>query len=70
MERMDKNQKFSLSKEGLDLIQKEMSRYEIRLSCLIPCLYQIQKEKGWVPPEAVSWLREQTGSLNPKSMKF
>ena len=61
MERMGKNQKFSLSKEGLNLIQKEMSRYETRLSCLIPCLYQIQKEKGWVPPEAVSWLREQTG---------
>ena len=31
MESPEKNQKFSLSKEGLDLIQKEMSRYETRL---------------------------------------
>ena len=61
MEKTSKDQKFSLSKEGLDLIQREMTRYETKLSCLIPCLYQIQREKGWVPPEAVSWLREQTG---------
>ena len=61
---MDKNsgdQKFSLSEEGRELIQREMNRYETKLSCLIPCLYRIQKEKGWVPPEAVPWLREQTG---------
>ena len=61
MKKNSKDQKFHLSKEGLDLIQKEMTRYETKLSCLIPCLYQIQKEKGWVPPEAVPWLREQTG---------
>lgn len=47
---------FSLSKEGQALIKREMTRYETRRSCLIPCLWQIQKEKGWVPPEAVPWL--------------
>ncbi len=52
---------FSLSEEGLALIKSEMSRYEIRRSCLIPCLYQIQKEKGWIPPEAVPWLSARTG---------
>lgn len=61
MEKSDKNQKFDLSKEGLNLIQREMTRYETKLSCLIPSLYQIQKEKGWVPPEAVLWLSEKTG---------
>ena len=52
---------FSLSKEGRDLIQSEMRRYETKLSCLIPSLYQIQKEKGFVPQEAVPWLSAQTG---------
>lgn len=52
---------FSLSKEGQDVIQKEMKRYETKLSSLIPCLWQIQKEKGWVPPEAVPWLSQETG---------
>ena len=55
------NQSFSLSPEGQKLIQKEQSRYETKLSCLIPCLWQIQKEKGWVSKEAVSWLSEETG---------
>lgn len=54
------NQKFSLSQEGRELIKKEMTRYEIKLSCLIPCLWQIQKEKGWIPPAAVPWLSKET----------
>ncbi len=51
---------FSLSDKGVSLIQKEMKRYEVKLSCLIPCLYQIQKEKGWIPPESIPWLSQQT----------
>ena len=42
----EKDQKFTFSKEGTALIKKEIIRYETKLSCLIPCLYQIQKEKG------------------------
>ena len=57
----DKNRSFSLSQEGQALIKKEMTRYETKLSCLIPCLWQIQKEKGWIPPEAVPWLSKETG---------
>ena len=55
------NQSFSLSQEGRSIIKKEMTRYETKLSCLIPCLWEIQKEKGWVPKEAVPWLSEETG---------
>jgi len=51
---------FELSPEGISVIQKEMKRYEQKRSCLLPCLYQIQKEKGWIPPESISWLSEQT----------
>ena len=52
---------FNLSQEGRDLIKKEMSRYETKLSCLIPCLWQIQKEKGWVSKTAVLWLSKEVG---------
>ena len=42
---------FQLSKEGLMFVQKEMKRYETKLSAVIPCLYRIQEEnKGWVKP--------------------
>ena len=56
----DKKQAFSLSKEGQETIKKEMTRYETKLSCLIPCLWQIQKEKGWISKPAVGWLSEIT----------
>ena len=59
---LNKNtESFTLSKEGRELIKKEMTRYETKLSCLIPCLWQIQKEKGWIPPKAVTWLSKETG---------
>ena len=51
---------FSLSQEAQDFIKKEMTRYETKLSCLLPCLWQIQEEKGWISKSAVSWLSEQT----------
>jgi len=48
---------FSLSKEGLSFVQKEMKRYETKRSAILPCLYRVQKENGgWVSPEAVSYL--------------
>lgn len=46
----------SLSKEGIDLIKKELDRYESRLSAIIPALYQVQKEMGWVSPENIQEL--------------
>ena len=51
---------FTLSNEGKEIIVKEMKRYETKLSCLIPCLWQIQKEKGWISKKAVSWLSKET----------
>ena len=56
----EKDREFTLSEEGEALIKKEMTRYETKLSCLIPCLYQIQKEKGWISPKAILWLSKQT----------
>lgn len=52
---------FNLSKATDDLIKKELTRYESKHSAIIPSLFQVQKEKGWVPPEAVSYLSKAMG---------
>ena len=51
---------FELSQEGIKIIEAELTRYETRLSACLPCLYQIQKEKGYISKEAVSWLSQKT----------
>lgn len=48
---------FKLSTEGLAAVQKEMKRYEIKDSAIIPSLFIAQKENnGWVNNEVVSEL--------------
>lgn len=44
---------FTLSKESEEVIKKELTRYETTYSAIIPSLFQVQKQEGWVPPEAV-----------------
>ncbi len=50
------NQTFELSAEGVEFVKKELGRYETKHSAIIPSLYRVQKEKGWVPPEAINYL--------------
>jgi NADH-quinone oxidoreductase subunit E len=52
---------FNLSKATDDVIKKELTRYESKYSAIIPSLYQVQKEKGWVPPEAIPYLSKAMG---------
>ena len=47
---------FELSKEGQEFVKKELTRYEVKQSAIIPALFRVQQEKGWVPPEAVAHL--------------
>lgn len=47
---------FDLSQEGVAKIKKEMERYETRLSAIIPSLYIVQEEKGWISEEAIGYL--------------
>src|SRR6185312_5927570 len=47
---------FNLSKEGEEFVKGELKRYETTYSAIIPSLFRVQKEKGWVPPEAVPYL--------------
>lgn len=52
---------FTLSKESEEFVKKELTRYETKYSAIIPSLFQVQKEKGWVPPEAVPQLSKIMG---------
>lgn len=49
---------FSLSPEGDAFIEAELARYETPRSAIIPCLYRIQKEKGYITVSAVRYLSE------------
>lgn len=47
---------YKLSKDALEFVKKELTRYETKYSAIIPSLFRVQKENGWVPPEAVKEL--------------
>lgn len=47
---------FKLSPEGVEFVKKELVRYETKYSAIIPSLFRVQREHGWVPPEAVPYL--------------
>lgn len=47
---------FKLSSEGEAFIKTELERYETKRSAIIPSLYCVQKEHGWVSPDAVEYL--------------
>ena len=46
----------ALSSAGAEFVKQELGRYETKLSAIIPALYRVQEEVGWVPPEAVTYL--------------
>lgn len=48
---------FSLSAEGLKYVKNELTRYEVKQSAIIRCLYKAQDENGgWVSPEVIEHL--------------
>lgn len=50
---------FQLSADGLAFVKKEMTRYETKISAIIPSLYRAQDENGgWVGPEVVDHLSQ------------
>ncbi len=52
---------FELSREGQEFVKKELTRYETKMSAIIPSLFKVQEEKGWVPKEAIAYLSELMG---------
>lgn len=54
--------KFQLSAEGLATVKKELARYEIIDSAIIPALYVAQKEnKGYITTDVIHHLSEVMG---------
>ncbi len=49
---------FALSAEGTARLEAALARYPTRESALMPALWIVQDEKGWVPPEGAAWLAE------------
>lgn len=49
---------FKLSEEGVAFVKKELNRYEDKRSAILPCLYRVQQEAGWISPEAVTGLAQ------------
>ena len=47
---------YKLSSEGEQFVKAELGRYEQKHSAIIPSLYRVQRENGWIPPEAVIYL--------------
>lgn len=50
---------FQLSAEGLAMVKKELTRYEVKESAIIPALYVAQKEnKGYINTEVIHYLSQ------------
>jgi NADH-quinone oxidoreductase subunit E len=48
---------FQLSSDGLSFVKNELTRYEVKQSAIIRCLYRAQDENGgWVSPEVIEHL--------------
>lgn len=54
-------EKISFSKQSKDFIQAELKRYETKESSLIPVLYEAQKVFGYISPDVVELVSQETG---------
>ncbi len=51
-----KSTNYKLSAQAKTFIKKELTRYEDKRSAILPVLYRVQKEDGWISPDTVSSL--------------
>lgn len=47
---------FSLSEEGSERAERIIARYPRKLAAMLPVLWLVQEEKGWIAPEAMEWV--------------
>lgn len=48
-----------LSAQVKETVKKELGRYETPRSAIIPCLYALQEQEGWVSPEGIAALSKE-----------
>ena len=56
-----KSKNYNLSTQTKTFIKKELTRYEDKRSAVLPALYQVQKENGWISTDTVSSLSQFMG---------
>lgn len=49
---------FSLSPERVERIDRIVARYPRRLAAMLPVLWIVTEEKGWISPAAMEWVAE------------
>jgi len=49
---------FRLSRENLDRIDRIVARYPHKLAAMLPVLWIVQQEKGWIGTAAMEWIAE------------
>ena len=49
---------FELSPERLERIERLVARYPRPLAAMLPVLWIVQEEKGWISPQAMEWVAE------------
>lgn len=52
---------FAPSAESRERIDRIVARYPRPLAAMLPVLWVVQEERGWIPPEAMEWVADRLG---------
>ncbi|HET6342491.1 MAG TPA: NAD(P)H-dependent oxidoreductase subunit E [Gemmatimonadota bacterium] len=50
--------RFALTPEGERRVDEIIARYPERQAAMLPVLWVVQGEKGWIPPDAMEWVAQ------------
>ena len=52
---------FAMSEEAVRWIDATVARYPDRQAAMLPVLWAVQREKGWISAEAMVWVGDRLG---------
>lgn len=55
-----------LSAEGLERVDRIVARYPRPLAAMLPVLWIVQEERGWISPQAMEWVAGRLGTSPAK----
>lgn len=55
-----------LSPGGIERVDRIVARYPRRLAAMLPVLWVVQEERGWISPGAMEWVAERLGTSPAK----